>query len=514
MDLPLPPSNARPAGYLRLAERYGARTIPYWHELYVSTVETRASFFSEQRSRHILPAAQWPGETDYEHLRFALKHEGLNLPLLRVLLPKFDPAELAREVALRPTGPYPRRIWFLYEAITTRILDLPDAPMGNYVPLIEPGKYFTGPVRRAPRQRIAVNLLGDPGFCVMVRRSPELVSAVGKDFAARCRKVVGEFPPEIFQRALDFLYRKETRSSFAIERETPDQRRADEFVRLLREADRTDYLSKPALVTLQNAIVEPRYVNRHGWRDAEPAPDNQNFVAGQGPGSIDGVHHIPPRPQELGALMDGWFAASRLMLESDLHPVIAAAAIAWTFVFLHPFSDGNGRIHRFLIHHVLACRGFGPQGVIFPVSAAMLDEMRAYDASLEEFSQPLLRLVDWMLDENRHLHVRHDSSDFYRAIDCTRMAEALFRFVERTIERDLPAELTFLRGYDSARAAMREVVEMPGPDADRFIQFCKQNGWRLSAAKRHTGGLAKLTDDEITRLEAVVRKAFVGEQDA
>ena len=143
----------------------------------------------------------------------------------------------------------------------------------------------------------------------------------------------------------------------------------------------------------------------------------------------------------------------------------------------------------------------------------MLDEMPAYDASLEEFSQPLLRLVDWMLDENRHLHVRQDSSDFYRAIDCTNIAVALFRFVERTIERDLPAELTFLRGYDSARSAMREVVEMSGPDADRFIQFCKQNGWRLSAAKRHVGGLAKLTDDEVARLEATIREAFLGGQE-
>jgi len=46
------------------------------------------------------------------------------------------------------------------------------------------------------------------------------------------------------------------------------------------------------------------------------------------------------------------------------------------FVLIHPFEDGNGRIHRFLIHHVLARRGFTPQGLLFPVSAVMLHDRR------------------------------------------------------------------------------------------------------------------------------------------
>ncbi|HIP51694.1 MAG TPA: hypothetical protein EYG94_06355 [Campylobacterales bacterium] len=31
--------------------------------------------------------------------------------------------------------------------------------------------------------------------------------------------------------------------------------------------------------------------------------------------------------------------------------------IAFSFVYIHPLEDGNGRIHRYLIHHVLAERG-------------------------------------------------------------------------------------------------------------------------------------------------------------
>ena len=36
------------------------------------------------------------------------------------------------------------------------------------------------------------------------------------------------------------------------------------------------------------------------------------------------------------------------------NPFLIEAAIAYGFVFLHPFEDGNGRIHRFLIHNILS----------------------------------------------------------------------------------------------------------------------------------------------------------------
>jgi hypothetical protein len=119
-------------------------------------------------------------------------------------------------------------------------------------------------------------------------------------------------------------------------------------------------------------------------------------------------------------------------------------------------------------------------------------------------------LIQWTFDDDRKMHVENDTSDLYRAIDCTPMAEALFTFVERTIERDLPAELQYLRRYDEARRRMRRIVDLPDPVANFFIQFCKQNGWKLSAAKRHKGGLEKLTDEEIAALEAAVRGAFEG----
>jgi hypothetical protein len=205
--------------------------------------------------------------------------------------------------------------------------------------------------------------------------------------------------------------------------------------------------------------------------------------------------------------MAGLIAADGRLREAAIHPVIHAAAIGYGFVFTHPFEDGNGRIHRFLIHNVLAIRRFTPQEIIVPVSAAMLRDPQAYDASLEAFSRPLLEIVDYSLDAEGQMTVRSDRSEWYRFPDLTRQAEALFRFVEQTIERDLPEELAFLKGYDRTKRLMQEVVDLPARKLDLFIRLCQQNGGTLSAAKRQSH-FPLLRDDEIARLEDAVQKGF------
>ena len=79
--------------------------------------------------------------------------------------------------------------------------------------------------------------------------------------------------------------------------------------------------------------------------------------------------------------------------------MIAAAVLAFGFVYVHPFEDGNGRIHRYLIHHVLAQRGFNPAGVVFPVSAAILERIDEYRTVLEDYSQRLMPVIDWQPTE-------------------------------------------------------------------------------------------------------------------
>jgi hypothetical protein len=450
------------------------------------------------------PRSYWPGDTDFAHLEFALKREGLHLQLLRALLPRLPVDQLTAYIRSKPTSAYARRIWFLYEGFSGRKLDLPDAAQGNYVYLLDPRDYYTGPVTRSQRHRVNVNLPGSLAFSPMVRRTRKLKSAESKHLEQRCRKVIEAIPPELYARALQFLYTKETKSSYAIEREAPDQKRSQKFADALREASQRDYLLKDTLVALQQTIVDPRFANT-GWRDAI---NEQNYVGRSVSVTEEEIHFIAPRPQDLPELMPAFLDASRHILNSNIHPVIAAAAIAYPFVFLHPFSDGNGRVHRFLIHYVLSFRRFAPDGVVFPISATMLHRPQDYDASLESFSKPLLPLVEYELDSHGRMTVGTDTRDFYRYVDCTFLAEMLFSFVQETIEKELPAEILFLQQYDRARQLMRNVVDLPNRQADLFVRLCLQNSGALSKTKRQLPEYAGLSDAELNGLEAAVTEAF------
>lgn len=61
--------------------------------------------------------------------------------------------------------------------------------------------------------------------------------------------------------------------------------------------------------------------------------------------------------------------------------------------------------------------------------------------------------------------------------------EALYRFIERTVDGEFVEELTSLAHYDESKAAIQAIVDLPDRKIDLFIRFCIQNRGRLSARK-------------------------------
>jgi hypothetical protein len=195
-------------------------------------------------------------------------------------------------------------------------------------------------------------------------------------------------------------------------------------------------------------------------------------------------------------------------ITEGLHPVVRAALVSFGYVFVHPFEDGKGRIHRYLIHDLLGRDGIVPEGMILPVSAYMLHNPQEYERVLDAYSRPLRRVVRFSLDEDARLAITNPevAAGYYRYPDLTAQATYLLNAVEQTINTELVSEILFIRNYDRAKAGIRDVVDTPNLRLDRLITLLHQNKGVLSMSKRSL--YKEISDDELLRIQAAFQEAF------
>ncbi|MGH0052458.1 MAG: Fic family protein [Sphaerochaetaceae bacterium] len=219
------------------------------------------------------------------------------------------------------------------------------------------------------------------------------------------------------------------------------------------------------------------------------------------------IHYISPKPEDIHRLMDGLLPTHKRMKLGMVPPIVHAAIISYGFVFLHPFEDGNGRIHQLFIHNILSLGNLFPHGLMFPISVSMLQDSIQYDASLEAFSRPLLQHIKYTLDALGHITVENETAHWYQYIEMTSQAEALYKFVQTTLEEILPKELSFLDSYTKTKQSIKNILDMPDHLIDLFIHLCLQNNGTLSQKKR-AAYFAFLSEEEISNMEKVIREEF------
>jgi Fic/DOC family len=490
------PETAAPAGYGALIEAF---KLPAPVPRTLSAIGAKHRII-EQGGWRIYTPRHAPEASLEGHLTFALKYEGLDLAVLKRLFLAVKEGEIAELVRQKPTGLYARRIWFLYEWLLGRELKLPAADKVSYVDAVDTELQFGGAGQNSARHRVRSNLPGTPEFCPLVFKTPALNEFIAQDLKERARAVVSEVPKDLLARTAAFLLLKDSKSSYVIEGERPPQDRIQRWGRAIGEAGRAP-LDEQEFLRLQSIVIgderfvklgfrkEGGFVGEHDRDTQRPIPD-----------------HISARHEDIASLMAGLIAFDHTA-ENDLDPVIAAAVLAFGFVYIHPFEDGNGRIHRYLMHHVLARRGFNPAGLHFPVSSAILDRITEYKSVLESYSGRLLPCIRWEATPQGNVNVLNDTADFYRFFDATPHAEFLYQCVRQTIEQDLPNETRFLRSFDAFHAGIESMIDMPERTLNNLFGFLRQNQGKLSKRARENE-FSQLTEEEGERIEQIYRAAF------
>ena len=491
--LPMPPA-ARPAGYAALIAAFDLQ-VPLPDELVA--IGDKHTLRRQGRWRVLTPRYR-PAAAIAAHVEFALKHEGVDLAVLNALFQVAPTTFIEEWVRSRPTGQHARRTWFLYEWLTAARLGLPNAPKAPYVGVLDANRQFAVAGETITRYRVRNNLPGTPDFCPLARRSEEPGSALEQNLAGEARAVVQRTAPDLMARAAAFLLLEDSKATYAIEGERPPQDRIWRWGQAILEA-RQRPLTAARLSSLQELVIGDTRFTHPGWRT------EGGFVSARDRETNAPLpDHISARAEDLASLIQGLIAYANRSEHGSLDPVVAAAAVAFGFVFIHPFEDGNGRIHRWLVHHMLGRRGFNPPGVVFPVSVVLLERIERYRDVLEHFSRPRLSLTRWETTPSLNVRVVNETRDLFRFFDATRQTAFLAESAVETIRATLPREIEYLRQHDQAKRRVGAFLDLPDATFDLMLGFLRQNRGLFSRRARERE-FARLTDEEASAIEAVYR---------
>ena len=488
-------------GFIWLKEKLNIQGFNLMHESFIGSVDKTELSSTNTVVRTFNPKYDIGSDNPILHLEFALKYDDLNLALIKEVFSYVAHQTIVDYITENPNRKYPRIIGYLYEFTTGNSIDV-KITISNYEDVLDSSRYVTGGITKISKWKVNDNLLGVKEFCPIIRKTTELRELLDWNIKEAIENLKHKYSPEIFKRASYYLYKKETKSSSEIEKEEPSQDRMERFITLLEEAGQKSFeesLSEKELVRLQNVIVDTRYAD-------DSFRDFQNYVGQTMRDYSQKVHYVCPPPQFVKSLMQGIVDLGKKNTSTE--SIIKAVMVSFGYVYIHPFEDGNGRIHRYLIHDILVRDGIVPNSTILPVSAQILANMEEYDNTLELLSKLIGRKVKYNLDDNGGMTVNNASEieALYRFPDLTNHTVFLAKAIQTTIYKDVPEELLFLQYYDELKHDIQNIVDMPDNKVDRMILFLHQNKGKLSSRKRKF--YKELSDSEIEQMEQAYNHVF------
>jgi len=113
---------------------------------------------------------------------------------------------------------------------------------------------------------------------------------------------------------------------------------------------------------------------------------------------LRGSRYIPPRWEAVRDAMPAFFD----LLEKEPEPSVRAVLGHWLFGYIHPYSDGNGRMARFLMNVMLASGGY-------PWTVIRIRDRKSYLSALDRasiemdihpFATFIVHRVQWRLERH------------------------------------------------------------------------------------------------------------------
>ncbi|HBX36317.1 MAG TPA: hypothetical protein DEG76_03015 [Pseudohongiella sp.] len=500
----------KPVGYAYLNQYYALHLPKLGIEVYQAPNATEEQTISYGASkRKILPGHLKYEDNPYAQMHAAIKHQGIRLHFFAAMFRKVNVAEFTTFIASKPMSQYNRVLWFLFEWLTNSKLDLPDLKSGNYINLFEDEFYYTLKTgHRDKRTRVINNALGTSEFCPTVRKTPEIRRLEKIDVyktAYAKMQGIGEFlSVDVIGRSINYLYTKETKSSTEIEKEKPDRQKMQRFLNAIKNVGLYE-LNSQSIINVQNQIVAEKF-RATDYRTSEiyVGTTIQRFGL-----QDEDVHYVGAKQTHVASMMHGLLKLhENLMLDQSIPPLIHATIISFGEVYIHPFDDGNGRLHRYLIHEVMKHREPEHQFII-PISAAILKNQSKYDKVLETVSIPIMAMLDYEFDDENRIVINNDIDYMYRFPDYTEHVKFVYDMMDTAVSEDLLQEVCLLTVFDRLKKFVNSRIDVPNKHIDTALSIIIQNGGKTSIRKRKA--IEKLFDAETLNLVETLSERLISD---
>jgi len=433
-------------------------------------------------------------------MEFALRHEGVDLAAMAAVCAAMDPLALAEWISARPSSKYARRIGFLYEWLTGKKLPI-DATIiaGSYEPVLDPKTCFTGPSSNIPRWHVRNNLPGTPEWCPTVHRRSAQGHPLDKlDLPEEIQAAQEALPRQLLLRARTLAALAEVHASYGLAGLTASTVQEMAVVRLLRSAGEVsvaERLEPARLIQLQGALFrgEPHHAAYGLRRD-------DCVLGGSGSQGFRRIEYPCPPARALEGLLAGLAASAAYLATAGAPPTVLAAAVAFGFGFIHPLLEGNGRVHRLLIHTALAASGALRRGSVIPVSEVMLAQRQEYEEAQREWSGPVrasaeaLAGVPFLLPpEERFAFAGYERvAPLYRFPVLTGQVRYLEETLQAAIELGLAGGVRRLQAYAGQRSHLAAQLGLSPARIDLLMRLLSQQG------SPHPGAAVRARFPELT----------------
>jgi Fic family protein len=183
------------------------------------------------------------------------------------------------------------------------------------------------------------------------------------------------------------------------------------------------------------------------------------------------VVHVAPPPAQVPGLIDDLLV---WLKETEEHPLVASCVFHYTFEFIHPFQDGNGRLGR--LWQTLILSQWRPVFAVLPIESIIRDHQQEYYAALATsdqdvnatpFTEFMLNAILQTVEESTFAS---DQVSDQQSDQVMRLLRALGRSPRSA--SDLMAEMglthrpTFRKNYLHP-ALTAQLIEMIHPDTPR-----------------------------------------------